>query len=142
MKNVKTILGMAALGAAAACAFSQGLDKTTLLKPLSDSWPTYNGDYSGRRFSLLTQINSGNVNTLSLAWAARFTAGDEGGGRGAATVAIKATPLMVNGILYFSAPNNVRHLRQLALFRKSRQPFDQSRRANRQGTLEGSDCRS
>jgi acido-empty-quinoprotein group A len=107
MKNVKTILGMAALGAAAACAFSQGLDKTTLLKPLSDSWPTYNGDYSGRRFSLLTQINSGNVNTLSLAWAARFTAGDEGGGRGAATVAIKATPLMVNGILYFSAPNNV-----------------------------------
>ena len=28
-----------------------------LLKPLADSWPTYNGDYSGKRYSPLTQIN-------------------------------------------------------------------------------------
>jgi len=25
-----------------------GLDPATLLKPLSDSWPTYSGDYTGR----------------------------------------------------------------------------------------------
>jgi len=85
------------------------LHPATLLKQPTDAWPTYNGDYSGRRYSPLTQINSGNVHTLSLAWATRFSAG--GGGRGggapAAPVQIKATPLMVNGILYFSAPNHV-----------------------------------
>src|SRR5215210_6037388 len=85
---------------------AQGLTPAALLKPTPDSWPTYNGDYSGRRFSPLTQINSANVHTLSLAWASRFSAGGGGGGRGGATagggnVQIKSTPLMVNGILYF-----------------------------------------
>ncbi|MGO4212800.1 hypothetical protein AB4043_18495 [Terriglobus sp. YAF25] len=28
-----------------------GLDPAVLLNPTPDSWPTYNGDYSGRRFS-------------------------------------------------------------------------------------------
>jgi len=32
----------------------------------------FNGDYSGRRFSPLTQINSSNVHQLSLAWASRL----------------------------------------------------------------------
>jgi glucose dehydrogenase len=92
-------------------AYAQGLPPGTLLKQPSDAWPTYNGDYSGRRFSPLTEINGANVHTLALAWATRFSAG--GGGRGAAAgppmaaVQIKATPLMVNGILYFSSPNNV-----------------------------------
>ncbi len=45
-----------------------------LLKPKADSWPTYNGDYSGRRFSPLAQIDTSNVHTLALAWAARFGA--------------------------------------------------------------------
>src|SRR5882672_7061323 len=89
---------------------AQGLTPSALLKPTPDSWPTYNGDYSGRRFSPLTQINSTNVHTLSLAWATRYSAG--GGGRGGApagggNVQIKSTPLMVNGILYFTSPNNV-----------------------------------
>lgn len=60
---------------------SAQLRPETLLKQPTDAWPTYNGDYSGRRFSPLTQINSGNVHTLSLAWATRF--GASGGGRGA-----------------------------------------------------------
>src|SRR5712672_3119698 len=94
-----------------AAVLAQGLTPAALLKPTPDSWPTYNGDYSGRRFSPLTQINSSNVNTLSLAWATRFSAGAGGGGRGggggAANVQIKSTPLMVNGILYFTSPNNV-----------------------------------
>ena len=29
-----------------------------LLKPLKDSWPTYNGDYSGKRYSALAQVNN------------------------------------------------------------------------------------
>src|SRR3954465_7102171 len=84
----------------AVSAAAQGGDSAMLLKQPTDAWPTYNGDYSGRRFSPLNQINAGNVHTLSLAWAARFTGGN-------ANVTIKATPLMVNGILYFTAPNHV-----------------------------------
>src|SRR5712692_7968114 len=92
---------------------AQGLTPSALLKPTPDSWPTYNGDYSGRRFSPLTQVNSSNVHTLSLAWATRYSAGGGGGGRGGGPAAgggnvqIKSTPLMVNGILYFTSPNNV-----------------------------------
>ena len=41
-----------------------GLDPAEILKPLSDSWPTYSGDYSGRRYSALTQINQTNVKNL------------------------------------------------------------------------------
>ena len=85
-------------------AFAQGLTPSALLKPPADSWPTYNGDYSGRRFSALTQIDSSNVHTLSLAWATRVTVAGTGGGGG---VQIKSTPLLVNGILYFTSPNNV-----------------------------------
>jgi glucose dehydrogenase len=88
--------------------FGQPLKPADLLKQPADAWPTYNGDYSGRRFSPLTQINSSNVNTLSLAWATRVTAGaGGGGGRGGAGgggVQIKSTPLMVDGILYFTWP--------------------------------------
>src|SRR4051812_35520708 len=81
--------------------FGQGLDPAALLKQPANMWPTYNGDYSGRRFSQLKQINDANVNDLSLAWANRFTAG------GAGNVVIKSTPLLVNGVLYFTSPNNV-----------------------------------
>jgi len=72
---------------------AQGLDPAALLKPATDTWPTYNGDYSGRRFSTLDQINAGNV---TLAWAFHPHA-----------PAIKSTPLEVNGVLYFTAPENV-----------------------------------
>ena len=77
----------------------QMLDPAKLLQSPTDAWPTYQGDYSGRRFSELKQINSANVHTLSLAWAARFTS--------TGNVTIKSTPLMVNGVLYFTSPNNV-----------------------------------
>src|SRR5262252_485091 len=48
------------------------LDPSVLLKPPTDSWPTYHGDYTGRRYSTLTQINSDNVKTLQLAWVYRL----------------------------------------------------------------------
>jgi alcohol dehydrogenase (cytochrome c) len=75
---------------------AQGLDPAALLKPPTDTWPTYNGDYSGARYSKLDQINASNVGSLTLAWA--FPA------RGSN---LKSTPLEVNGILYFTAPDNV-----------------------------------
>src|SRR6184192_1688583 len=75
---------------------AQGLDPAALLKPATDTWPTYNGDYSGRRFSPLDQINATNIDTLTLAWI--FPAH---------VSAIKSTPLEVNGVLYFTTPDNV-----------------------------------
>ena len=57
-----------------------GLDPAAIRKPLSDSWPVYSGDYTGRRFSALKQVNRTTVKNLALAWVARLTAGSGGGG--------------------------------------------------------------
>ncbi|HEX3685366.1 MAG TPA: acido-empty-quinoprotein group A [Bryobacteraceae bacterium] len=83
---------------------AQLLDPSKLLRPPVDTWPTYNGDYSGRRFSPLRQINDANLNDLALKWIYRANAGPM---RGIANVQIKSTPLEVNGILYFTVPDNV-----------------------------------
>jgi acido-empty-quinoprotein group A len=77
-------------------AAAQGLNPAALLKLPTDTWPTYNGDYSGRRYSPLKQINASNVGSLTMAWAFQ-----------ANSAAIKSTPLEVNGILYFTVPDNV-----------------------------------
>jgi len=89
--------------------YAQGsLDPAKLLQPLSDSWVTYNGDYSGRRYSALSKINSDNINSLTLAWVHRvnISSGRQSGG-GNIVATIKSTPLMVNGILYFTIPDHV-----------------------------------
>ncbi|HSU30499.1 MAG TPA: hypothetical protein VLJ11_04640, partial [Bryobacteraceae bacterium] len=79
-----------------------GLNPAKLSQPPTDSWPTYNGDYSGRRFSPLKKINDANVKSLSLAWVHGIDAGsDRFGG------VIKATPLVVNGVMYFTIPDKV-----------------------------------
>jgi alcohol dehydrogenase (cytochrome c) len=107
----------------------RGLAPSELLKPLSDWWPTYSGDYTGRRFSALTSINRLTVKNLSLAWVSTVTPGSGGGGGrggrggggggnvivgGLGTIdfppgggsGIKGTPLMVDGTLYVSTPDN------------------------------------
>src|SRR5712672_3004033 len=75
---------------------AQELDAAALLKPATDTWPSYNGDYSGRRYSTLDQINAGNVSSLTLAWIYRTP-----------TRVLKSTPLVVNGIMYFTSPDHV-----------------------------------
>ncbi|HEY2234872.1 MAG TPA: acido-empty-quinoprotein group A, partial [Candidatus Angelobacter sp.] len=75
---------------------AQALSPEQLLHPPPDSWPTYNGDYSGRRFSQLKKINDSNVSSMSLAWVYRIESGGDFGG------SIRATPLLVNGVLYFT----------------------------------------
>jgi alcohol dehydrogenase (cytochrome c) len=78
----------------------RGLDPQTLLKPGTDVWPSYNGDYSGRRFSTLDKINASNIDALTLAWVFRLNAGPGAGN-------IKGTPLQINGVIYLTAPDNV-----------------------------------
>jgi acido-empty-quinoprotein group A len=67
-------------------------------------WPTYNGDYSGRRYSPLVQITESNLSDLALAWMYRTNVGEM---RGVGHPAIKSTPLEVDGILYFTLPDHV-----------------------------------
>src|SRR5437870_2351158 len=76
----KLLITICALAIAPALVVGQGLDPASLLKPLSDSWPTYSGDYSGRRYSSLTRINQSNVKNLTLAWTRRLTNGPNAGG--------------------------------------------------------------
>lgn len=79
------------------CLRSQVLDPAIIAKPPVDSWPSYHGDYSGRRHSQLTQITPHNVGSLALAWSFQTSQ--------AAT--IKSSPLLVDGVLYFTVPDNV-----------------------------------
>jgi alcohol dehydrogenase (cytochrome c) len=76
---------------------AQGVDEKMLLHPPADSWPLYHGDYSGRRHSALTQIAPQNVKSLSLAWVFQTNQSAQ----------IKSTPLLVDGILYFTVPENI-----------------------------------
>jgi alcohol dehydrogenase (cytochrome c) len=91
----------------------KGLDPSLLLEAPIDAWPTYHGDYSGRHYSSLNQINASNVKSLSLSWIWRgnFTsAGAIVGGEGTdefnGAGVVKAIPLMVDGVLYFATPDN------------------------------------
>src|SRR4051794_4476851 len=78
-------------------ATAQTLDPAALLKPSADSWPTYHGDYSGQRHSRLTQITPDNVGQLTLAWS--FQTGQ--------TQQIKASPILVDGVIYITTPDNI-----------------------------------
>ena len=76
---------------------AQGVDEQMLLHPPADSWPEYHGDYSGRRHSSISQITPQSVKDLTLAWAFQTNQ----------PAAIKSSPLLVNGILYFTVPDNI-----------------------------------
>ncbi|AXC14318.1 Glucose dehydrogenase, PQQ-dependent [Acidisarcina polymorpha] len=76
---------------------AQDVTAADLAHPPADSWPGYHGDYSGKRHSSLTQITPANVSQLSLAWAFQTNQG----------ALIKSTPLLVDGILYFTVPDNI-----------------------------------
>jgi len=89
-----------ALAAALVCSAlltAQTLDPAALLKPPTDSWPTYHGDYSGQRHSRLTQITPDNVDKMTLAWS--FQTGQ--------TQQIKASPILVDGVIYITTPDNI-----------------------------------
>ena len=86
-----------AAGQTTSAAAGTGLDPATLLHPPADSWPTYHGDYTGQRHSKLTQITPENVAQMGLAWA----------WQSGTTAQIKATPILVNGVLYVTTPDNI-----------------------------------
>ena len=104
MKFIKALAALVALVPLSIMLVAQGpLDGAKLLQQPTDTWPTYNGDYSGRRYSPLAKINETTAKSLALAWTYRAEPSGGPGGR----VRISATPLEVNGVLYFTVPNHV-----------------------------------
>ena len=67
-----------------------------LTQPVSANWISYNGDYSGRRYSALNEINATNVGQLRAQWV--FHAQN--------TNRLETTPLVVNGIMFLTAAND------------------------------------
>jgi len=94
MKNL--LLGLAFILSGATSLLAQSLDQEILRNPPPQMWPTFNGDYSGRRYSLLAQINRKNVGSLTLAWAFQTH-----------TRSLQSMPLEVNGIMYVTAANQM-----------------------------------
>lgn len=68
-----------------------------LASPVGENWPSYNGDYSGRRFSRLAEINRANVSDLRAAWV--FHPGN--------SQRLEATPVVIRGMMYLTSANDV-----------------------------------
>ena len=68
-----------------------------LVAPVGADWTSYNGDYTGRRFSSLREINVSNVAKLSASWV--FHPGN--------SQRIESTPVVVRGIMYATSANDV-----------------------------------
>ncbi|MGC1461500.1 MAG: PQQ-binding-like beta-propeller repeat protein [Terracidiphilus sp.] len=71
----------------------------TLLQPtVKNDWIYYNGDYSGRRYSALSEINAANVSHLGAKWIFRVPGNPS---------TMEVTPVVVNGIMFVTAQNDV-----------------------------------
>ena len=121
---MKKLLALVFVTAATLVVSAQGVHRDLVHKPLADAWPTYSGDYSGKRYSALTQINQRNVKTLTLAWTRRLVAGPgpsglvapdeppvitggEGNGVFGGATIVNGSILSIDGVLYVTAPDNV-----------------------------------
>jgi alcohol dehydrogenase (cytochrome c) len=63
------------------------------------NWVTYSGSYDGHHHSSLNQIHLGNISNLRLKWVYQMPTVERG---------VKATPLVINGVMYVAqAPNDV-----------------------------------
>jgi alcohol dehydrogenase (cytochrome c) len=68
-----------------------------LARPVGANWTSYNGDYSGQRFSTLNQINAQNVSQLRAAWV--FHPGN--------SQRLEVTPVVIRGVMFVTAANDV-----------------------------------
>ena len=92
---------LSALGLAVATSLTvaaQGVTSKDLLDGLTNPsrWLIYSGDYSGQRFSPLTQITPSNAGQLAAQWT--FQTG--------VVNKFEATPIVLDGVLYITGPLN------------------------------------
>jgi len=106
-----------------------------IVKPRPGDWPTYHGRLNGNRHSEHAQITVGNVATLSLQWIHSLRGFDN-----------EMTPLVLDGIMYITGPNQVSALdarsgREIWRFSRARtlgQRGDAARGFNRGAAVLGS----
>lgn len=67
-----------------------------LAHPVGANWPSYNGDYSGRRYSSLSEINTDNASQLRAEWVFHTQN----------TNWLETTPVVVNGMMFVTAAND------------------------------------
>jgi len=68
-----------------------------LTHPVGANWTSYNGDYTGRRYSSLQEINAANVAQLRAAWV--FHPGN--------SQRLEVTPVEIRGMMYVTSSNDV-----------------------------------
>jgi alcohol dehydrogenase (cytochrome c) len=68
-----------------------------LARPVGANWTSYNGDYTGRRYSSLREITVANVGQLRPQWV--FHPGN--------SQSLEATPVVVHGLMYVTSANDV-----------------------------------
>src|SRR5438309_4646458 len=67
-----------------------------LAQPLAGNWLSYNGDYSGRRYSSLSEINKNNLAQLRAAWVFHVHNSSR----------LEVTPVVANGMMFVTASND------------------------------------
>jgi len=67
-----------------------------LTQPSAANWTSYNGDYTGRRYSALHQITASNVGRLRAAWIFHASNSER----------LEVTPVVVRGVMYVTAAND------------------------------------
>ena len=88
----RLLLGLAAV-------VSTSLVVTAQKGAINGEWHAYGGDTAATRYSPLDQITRDNVKSLQVAWTWKF----DNYGSAQETNTTETTPLMVNGVLYFTA---------------------------------------
>lgn len=73
------------------------LPQDLLVRPAGKNWPSYNGDYSGQRYSSLGSINTTNVPQLRAAWVFHAQNSSK----------LEVTPVVSNGVMYITAANSM-----------------------------------
>jgi PQQ-dependent dehydrogenase (methanol/ethanol family) len=90
------VVTTAVLGPGAATAQVTGMGPLTNA-PGPGDWPMYHRSYDAHRYSPLSQINRDNVKKLQVAWVHQPGKIDQG---------LESTPIVVDGIMYYSASYN------------------------------------
>lgn len=68
----------------------------SLSSPVSANWLSYNGDYTGRRYSALREINVSNVSQLRAQWVFHVPNSSR----------LEVTPVVVDGIMFLTSAND------------------------------------
>ncbi len=89
-KLINSVLVLSAITLAACAGVANKQSK------VSGEWPSFGRDYTNQRMSPLTQINTGNVKKLGLAW--QFKTG--------VSATFQTTPIVSDGVMYVSLPYN------------------------------------